>query len=286
MPPLTATYYQGATRVLNDAVNDFLRLLQINVENSRRTYAMAQVTLTKRYSGSALGVAWALVKPIVFIAAYWFAVAVGLRGGQTMGSVPYILWLMPGIMPWFYISEALTVGGGAVRANSHFVTKMVYPVATLPVSEVLSLYFVHLILMCFVTAMFVVTGFGLSIYFLQLPYYMLCSLVFTVVISTMLSALTAISRDILQAVKAFITLLFWVTPILWSADKLPPGLKLFVLSDPIAYLIGGYRNSFVNQRWFFQDWQYTLYFWGVMAVMALLASFIFTKLEPEFADVL
>ena len=53
-----------------------------------------------------------------------------------MGEVPYILWLIPGIMPWFFISDALTIGGSAIRSNSHFVTKMVYPVATLPVSEV------------------------------------------------------------------------------------------------------------------------------------------------------
>ena len=122
-------------------------------------------------------------------------------------------------MPWFFISDALTIGGAAIRSNSHFVTKMVYPVATLPVSEVLSLFFVHLMLMCIIVALFVVSGFGLSVYFLQLPYYLLCSLAFAVVLSMLLSALTAISRDVLQAVKSVITLLFWLTPILWSADN-------------------------------------------------------------------
>lgn len=272
--------------MLISAAQDLLRLVRINVENIRRTYAMAQVTLTKRYSGSAFGVTWALVKPLVFVFAYWFAVAVGIRGGKPMGSIPYILWMIPGIMPWFYISDALTIGGAAIRSNSHFVTKLVYPVATLPISEVLSLFFVHIMMMCISTAVFIVSGFGLSIYFLQLPYYMLCCLAFTAVLSMLLSALTAISQDVLQAVKSLITLLFWLTPILWSADKLGSPLKQVIMADPIVYIISGYRNVFVNQRWFFQDWQYTLYFWGVLVVMALLASFIFSKLEPEFADVL
>jgi len=272
--------------VLNAVVEDFLRLVRINTENFRRTYAMAQVTLTKRYSGSALGVTWSLVKPIIFVFAYWFAVAIGIRGGKPMGSVPYILWMIPGIMPWFYISDALTIGGSAIRSNTHFVTKMVYPVATLPISEVLSLFFVHLMMMCLSTAVFIVSGFGLSIYFLQLPYYLLCCLAFTAVLSILLSALTAVSPDVLQAVKSLITLFFWLTPVLWSADNLGSPLKQLILANPIVYIISGYRNTFVNERWFFQDWQYTIYFWALMVVLTLLASYVYTKLEPEFADVL
>ncbi len=102
----------------------------------------------------------------------------------------------------------------------------------------------------------------------------------------LLSALTAISRDMLQAVKSVTTLMFWLTPILWSADNLPSPAKQVVMANPITYIVSGYRNAFVYQRWFYQDWQYMLYFWGVVAILALLASFIFTKLEPEFADVL
>ncbi len=272
--------------MLNGIVEDFLRLVDINAKNLTRTYAMAQVTLTKRYSGSALGVAWALVKPIIFVFAYWFAMTIGIRGSRPMGAVPYILWLIPGIMPWFYISDAMTIGGAAVRSNTHFVTKMVYPVATLPISEVLSLFFVHLMMMCLTTAVFIVSGFGLSIYFLQLPYYLLCCLAFSAVMAMLLSALTAMSQDVLQAVKSLLTLLFWLTPVLWTADNIGSPLKQVILSNPIGYIIAGYRNTFVSQRWFFQDWQYTIYFWAVMVIMAALASYVFTKLEPEFADVL
>jgi ABC-type polysaccharide/polyol phosphate export permease len=275
-----------SSRVLNAVVEDFLRLVDINVKNVKRTYSMAQVTLTKRYSGAAFGVAWSMVKPILFVFAYWFAVAVGIRGGQPMGKIPYILWMLPGIMPWFYVADAFTIGGAAISSNTHFVTKMVYPVETLPISEVLSLFFVHLMMMCLSTAVFVVSGFGLNIYFLQLPYYLLCCLTFTALVSVLFSALTAVSRDILQAVKAFITLLFWLTPVLWTADNLSSPIRQIVMANPIVYLITGYRNTYVAQRWFFQDWQYMLYFWGLMAILALVASYVFTKLEPEFADVL
>lgn len=268
------------------AVHDFLRLFKTNARGLKRTYAMALVMLNKQHSGSALGVIWAMVKPLMLITALWFAVAVGIRGGESVDGIPYILWLIPGMMSWNFISDSLVIGGAAVRSNGHFVTKMVYPVATLPVSEVLSLFFVHLMLMGITIAIFLLSGFGLSVYFLQLPYYMLCTLIFTVLMATMLSALTAVSADILHGVKSTMTFMFWLSPVLWSTDSLSGWPLVFVKANPMAYLLNGYRDSFVTQRWFFEDPLYTLYFWAFMVVLALVASFIFSRLEPEFADVL
>ncbi len=268
------------------AFHDLLRLFRSNARNVKRTYAMALVMLNKRHSGSALGVTWALVKPLIFITALWFAVAVGIRQGATANGVPYILWLLPSMMAWNFISDSLVIGGSAVRSNSQFVTKLVYPIETLPVSEVLSLLFVHLMLMGITVAIFVVSGFGLSVYFLQLPYFILCTITFTVVMATMLSALTAISSDILHGVKSVTTFLFWLSPVLWSTDSLSGLLLLFVKANPIAYLLEGYRAALVTRHWFYEDMGYTLYFWALMTILALLTSFIFSRLEPEFADVL
>jgi len=280
------THFAEEPHHLMNAVHDFLRLVGINARNLKRTYAMARVTLSKRHSGSALGIIWALIKPLMLISALWFAVAVGIRGGESVNGVPYILWLLPGIMAWYIISDSLIVGGSAIRTNSHLVTKLVYPVATLPLSEVLSLFFVHLMLMGITVAIFLGSGFGLSIYFLQLPYYMLCTFVFAVIMATMLSALTAISTDILHGVKSVMTFLFWLSPVLWTTDSLS-GVQLTIIKlNPITYLLSGYRNSFVTHHWFFYDVRSTAYFWGLMVVLALLASFVYSRLEPEFADVL
>jgi len=268
------------------AVRDLLRLFSINAQYLKRTYAMALVMLNKRHSGSALGVIWALVKPLMLIAALWFAVAVGIRGGELVDGVPYILWLIPSMMSWNLISDSLIIGGAAVRSNGQFVTKMVYPVATLPVSEVLSLFFVHLMLMGITIAIFVLSGFGLSVYFLQLPYYMLCTFAFTILAATLLSALTAISTDILHGVKSAMTFMFWLSPVLWTTDSLSGWPLAFVKANPMSYLLSGYRDSFVTRRWFFEDMTYTLYFWSFMIVLALVASFVFSRLEPDFADVL
>lgn len=269
------------------AVSDLNRIVKVNVENFSRTVAMAKVGLTKRYSGSSLGIFWSVVKPAIFVAVFWFAVSVGIRGNKPIEGVPYILWLLPGIIPWFYIQDSLQIAGASIRNNSHLVTKMVYPVETIPVSEVLSLFFVHVMLMLLVIAIFVFTGFGLSIYFLQLPYYVLCALAFTLVTAMLLSALTAVSPDVLHLVKSTMQMLFWLSPILWSIHRVDSLLiRRIVMLNPITYLVEGYRNAFVYHKWFFAQWEYGAYFWGLMIVLTLLTSFLFSRLQRDFADVL
>jgi len=268
------------------AARNLVDLLRVNRTYFGRTVAMSRVMLDKRYSGSVLGFGWALVKPTLFIVVYWFAVAIGIRGGRSMGDIPYILWLIPGIIPWFFISEAVTTGGSAIRSNSHLVTKMVYPVATIPISEVLSLFYVHLMMMGIVTAIFLFSGFGLTVHFVQIVYYIATCLIFCFVVATLLSALTAVSRDIGHMVKSTIQVLFWLSPILWSADKLHGTLRRIIMANPIAYLVQGYRNCYVYERWFFEQWRYSLYFWVLMLVLTLFTSFLYTKLQREFADVL
>lgn len=279
------TGYKGDPFVLI-AVKSLAEIVSVNFNSFGRTLAMAKVELVKRYSGSLLGIFWAIVRPMVFIAVYWFAIQIGLRGNQPVGDVPFLLWFLPGIICWFFISDALTIGGSAIRSNSHLVTKMVYPVSTIPVFTVLSLYFVHLMLVGVLVAIFILSGYGLSLYFLEWFYYTACALVFSLVVSLFLSTLTAVSRDVGHMVKSVMTVLFWLTPIIWSVDSLTGIVKTIVMLNPVCYLVQGYRNAFVLERWFFVEWQYTLYFWALMAAMTLLTSFLFAKLNKEFADIL
>ncbi len=272
--------------MLEQALADTRRLAAIHVQYWRRTYSMAQVTLTKRYSGSALGVVWSVVKPLTYLLAFWFAVSVGLRGMRSVDGFPYLMWLMPGLMAWYFVSDSITHGGEAIRRNSNFVTRLPYPVPTLPVSEVLSFFLVHLILMCIVTAVFLVAGYGLGLTVLQLPYFMLCCFALGAVVATLFSALTAISSDIQQAIKSGMTLLFWFTPILWSVTNLTGALRTVIMANPITYLLVGYRNTYVYHRWVTSMVGYSIYFWASLAVLTLLASYVYSRLEPGFADVL
>jgi ABC-type polysaccharide/polyol phosphate export permease len=274
----------GGTLLL--AINSLVDMTRTNVEYYKRTLGMARVDMMKRYSGSTIGVLWAIVRPSVFIAVFWFAVAVGFRGGGVREGVPVIFWLTAGIVPWFFVSESIAQAGSSIRKNSHLVTRLVYPVSTIPTFSVLSLFYAHLMLLGVVIAVFIASGQGLTVYFLQLPYYMLCAVIFSLVAAAFFSTLTALSKDVGHLIASIMTVLFWVTPIIWPLEQLEGTLKHVIMLNPITYLVQGYRNAFVFDHWFFEQWEYTLYFWGFMIVFALLTAFLFAKLKDDFADVL
>ncbi len=257
-----------------------------NIEHRRQTVAMARVALKKHYSGSILGVVWAVIKPTFYFFLYWFVMTIGIRGSRNIDGVSYVMWMIPGLTSWFFLSDVLKQGGVSILANKHLVTKLVYPVETIPVSEVLSLLFPHLAMLGIATAIYVLSGFGITIYFIQLPYYLLCAIAFSLAIAFLLSALTAVSKDVKHVINTFMTGFLWLTPILWSPSNMAPLLRQLLMLNPLAYIVDGYRNCFVSKTWFFQSPGYTIYFWIVVVALALLAAFIFKKLRYEFADVL
>lgn len=262
-------------------------LAKVSWEQRKITWQLARVELEKKYSGSALGIVWAAVRPLTYVCVYWFAIEIGLRGGgRTEGGVPFLYWLVPGIFAWFFISEVMASAGNSVRNNSHLVTKMMFPVITIPQYSVLALFLVHCGLLVFVMGLFIFSGYFPTLYWLQLPYYAMCSFVFMVVLATFLSALTAISRDVTHIMKAVTQSLFWFSPVLWPVSNIKGILATIIKMNPIGYITEGYRATFVYHTWFFEYKYWTMYFWIVMVIFGFLTVYIWRKLAPDFADVL
>lgn len=266
------------------ALGDFI---SVNLRERRTTFALARLELKKEYGGAALGKGWAVIRPITFISVYWFAVEIGLRGSRTMpGDLPYLVWLVPGIFAWFFVTAVLNTGGKSVRAHSHLVTRMVFPVETIPVFTVLSLFLVHLALMIGVVCIYFFLGYAQDLFVLQLLYYFFASFVFGCVTATFISALTTISKDIVYLMKSIVQMLFWLSPNLWPLSNLNGTLRTAVMLNPVAYLVEGYRGALVYDTSFGDQWLYHLYFWGFMTIFSLVTAQVWTRLRPEFADVL
>ncbi|NTW71646.1 MAG: ABC transporter permease [Eubacteriaceae bacterium] len=266
--------------------NPFI-LIKENIVNTGRTFEMSFKELEKRYSGAALGAVWAMVKPMLFIAVYWFAIDVGIRGGgDDVTGYPFILWLISGIIPWFFISETLVYGGTSLRQNKHLITKLVYPISTIPTFRVLSQMYVHLAMTIVTMVLFIFAGVYPTVYYFQLIYYNVALFIFMTVVSWTTSALVVVSRDFEHLLKSVTQMLFWLTPILWHLSNVKGFLKLVIMANPIYYFVKGYRDTFLTQEWFFENWHYSLYFWGLTIVIALIGAFIFNKLKNELADIL
>ncbi len=262
-----------------------------NLKNFRQSISMAAIELNKAYSGSSFGMVWAFVKPVLFVLVYWFGITIGIKGGND-GNVPYIYKLIASILPWFFISEAWLKCGTSIRRNKHLVTKTVFPIPTIPVFEEMHHFLVHSILVAVATVIFAVSGY-ITVNFVQIIYGMICLFVLIWAISLICSALVVISRDFEHLIKSLTQVLFWLSPILWDIEKVKNYTIIYyiVRLNPVAYIVEVYNAAFLGNlstgyAWFFNDISGTICFWAEIIVIALIGSYLFKRIEPDFADIL
>ena len=264
----------------------FADVVSTNLRYARQTFSMALIELKKTYASSTLGMVWALIKPTLFVLVYWFGIQFGIRGGKSDDGEPFLLWLIAGILPWFFISEALVQGGTSIRHHRHLVTTAVFPVSTIPTITEISLFLVHVMLVAVATVVFAAAG-RLTFAYFQVFYGMLCLFLLMWMTSLLFSALVVVSRDFEYFLKSATQVLFWLSPILWRVDKVQniPWLYAIVRLNPITYVIEVYRDAFFGRVCFVHTAQLAC-FWIEMAIGLLLSCFLYKRLEGEFADIL
>ena len=93
-------------------------------------------------------------------------------------------------------------------------------------------------------------------------------------------------KDVAQVISVILQLGFWVTPIFWSLDMVPKKYHALIQLNPLVYIIKGYRNTFLNHEWFWEDSGSFPYFWGMALFFLITGAIVFKRLRPHFGDVL
>jgi ABC-type polysaccharide/polyol phosphate export permease len=260
-------------------------LLATLISNRKLIFELAKKDFQVKYLGSYLGIIWAFIQPTVMILIYWFVFEVGFRS-TPVENFPFILWLMAGIIPWFFFSESVSVATHAVVQNSYLVKKVVFRVSALPIIKIISSLYIHLFFIIVLFLMFYGYGYSISIYNIQVIYYLFAMIILVLGISWITSSLIVFLQDIGQIVAVMLQFGFWITPIFWSFKIVPVKYHLFFKLNPLYYIVEGYRDTFVHHKWFWEHAYLTLYFWGVTLFIFIVGAIIFKRLRPHFADVL
>lgn len=258
-----------------------------HIEWRKQIFKLAKADLIKTYSGAALGWMWAIIKPAVTIFIYWFAFSAGFRSAKGIEGYPFFLWLLAGIVSWFYISEMVSQGANSMRTYKHLVTKMKFPISTIPTFVSLSKLVVHLILLSIVILIFTFSGRPPSIHIIQLPVYMFLMFVFCTGWCMFASMFGAVSKDFVNLVKAFITALFWLSGIMFNMAKMKShAVQIFFKLNPISFTVEGYRNCFIHHKWFWQEPKLLGVYLAEMLLMWILAIWAYKNLRKEIPDIL
>ncbi|PHV70163.1 hypothetical protein CS063_11845 [Sporanaerobium hydrogeniformans] len=257
-----------------------------NYNNRHRLFRLANYELRSQNSGTMFGFLWNFLNPALQIFVFWFVFAIGLRTSPPQGGYPYIIWMIVGIIPWFYISTALTTTGNSIYAFSGVLKRMPIPLSIVPVKSVLSALIGHLWAMLVVIGIIFCSGYTISGYWWQTFYYMLCSFAILVAYSLMASAIVVIFRDFQKIMNSIIRLLFYITPVVWVQEKLPDNLIFILKLNPFAYIIDGYRDSLLYGRGLMWHWKQGVFFWVITIVIFIIGCNIHMKFRKQFIDLI
>ena len=238
-----------------------------------------------KYVGSVLGSVWALVQPMITILLYYFVFQFGFRS-QPVADMPFILWLVAGLVPWFYISDAVQSATASLAEYSYLVKKVVFPVEILPLARLISVGIVQVALLAFTVFLFILFGYMPSVYYLQIPLYMIYTLILVAGIVYLTSAMYAYFKDTIQVVAIVIQIVFWITPFVWDQAMMPEGVVSMLPFNPVYYILNGYRSAFIYGRFYRPGIGMTAYYWLLALAICVLGYCFFARCRKHFADVL
>lgn len=266
----------------------FLDILKDNWNWRSQLFELANLEIVKMRRGSALGWVWILLKPIIYLVVFWFAMDLGLKGGRNIGGdYPYILWLASGILPWFFMQKMLGTGSRLYSSFSHLVNKIKFPLPVISSFYALSELYIHLVLLVLLGVFSLIVGVRYSIYLLQLPLVIILMYVFWVLFSMMTSPLSATSKDLRELIRVISTPLFWLSGIIYEVST--TGIVWFeqlMRFNPIHFFVNAYRASTCKNFWIFTDPTWMVPFAIVFLLTFICALRVQQTVAKDVADTL
>lgn len=258
-----------------------------NISNVYRIYSIAKYELLSEMRESNLGLFWNFAHPLIQVLTYWFVFGLVFNRGGVKG-IPFIQWLLAGMVVWFYVNPCITKGCNAIYNKTKIITKMKFPVSILPATVVFRELFNHCCLLLMIVLFFIVQGITPNIYWLQIPYYMLCAVWFGISFSMMTSVLNMLARDVRKMIMACMRMLLYLTPILWPIDRLKafPTVTLIVKANPIYYIVCGYRDAFFYHRGLMAYQNQMIAFWVITIVFFVIGSCMMYKFKRKIIDLI
>ncbi len=193
-----------------------------------------------RFAGSALGLTWSVVQPLSLVILYWFDFTFMIPGGRAgQPGESYTYFLISGLIPWLGINEGLIRSTTAILDNAPIVRRLrLRSEILVAVPNASALIFECIGLAIFIVAM-VVRGESLRFLWL-LPFVLFIQVMLQFGIGLFLAALYVFFRDLTQIIAFLLSILFYLSPILYPAGG---RFEKFFFWNPLTPLLGLFRSA-------------------------------------------
>ncbi len=234
-----------------------------------------------RYKQTALGVAWALLQPL--LAMVVFTLVFGRLAKVPSEGVPYPLFSYAGLLPWTFFANAVTSSGTSVVGSAQLITKVYFPRLIIPGAAVAAALVDFGIAFALLLALMLAYGVDLSWGLFAVPALVVLTLVLALGVGAWTSAMTVRYRDFRYALPFAMQLWLFVTPVIYPTSLVPPKWQFLLMLNPLTGIVEGYRAALFGRS---PDWASLAAAAAVSAAALWVGARTFRRMERTFADVI
>jgi lipopolysaccharide transport system permease protein len=247
-------------------------------------YVLAWRDLSVRYKQTAIGVAWALIRP--FLTMLVFTIIFGrIAKLPSDGSAPYPMMVFAGMLPWTFFSTGLSEASNSLIGNANLISKVYFPRLIVPTATVVVAFADFVITFSILIGMMAWYRFVPGWQIVFLPAFVLLDFVASIGPALWITALNVKYRDFRYVIPFIVQFGLYVSPVGFSSTVVPEQWRLVYSLNPIVGIIDGFR-------WCILGGQSHLYLPGLAASTIVAAAFLwfgihrFRKTEKTFADLI
>lgn len=252
-------------------------------------YFLAWRDVRVRYKQTVIGVAWAVLRPVLTILA--LSLVRWLFSKEKDPAIPFPLLIAAGTLPWQFFSSAFGDATNSLVANSNLVSKVYFPRLIVPASAVIVCLIDFAISFVIVLGMMFYYHFFPGIQMLLLPVFLLLAVITALGSGLYFAALNVKYRDFRYVIPFIIQFGMYVSPVLFSSNEIyanasiPSWLKNIYACNPMVCVIDGFRWCMFGEQVPIDTTKFLLSF-GVSILMLIIGIITFRKMEKDFADVI
>lgn len=233
------------------------------------------------YAQTVMGFGWAILQPLIQIVI--FTIIFGKVAQISTDGVPYLVFSTLAIIPWTYMSAAMSQSSMSLVAGQGMLGKVYFPRLIFPLTSVLTRLVDFVISLIIIIVVMLFYQIAPTTQILLLPIFIIYMIAIPAAVGLWLSALSIRFRDVKFANQFGIRMLMYTAPIVYSASTIPEGWRFLYSLNPIVGVIEGFRASLLGTE---IEWVYIIPGMIVTAILMVTGALYFRRMEKVFVDVI
>lgn len=264
-----------------------MKAVLLNIFNGRHILkTMVIKDIKSRYAGSLFGPLWIIATPIyqMLLYTFLFSIILKVRFDEGAGTSSFVIYLLAGLIPWIFFSEATVRGVSVFIDNAHIIKKVKFPLEVCVLSVIISSMVTFFVYTFFYLIMLIFMG---LLKFHTLPLFILPLIIQVLLIAGLsfgLGSMAVFFRDITQVIGMILNLLFFLVPIVYPSTAIPEKLRWVFDINPFYFIVETYRNVMIRGK--IPDVFSILYPLTFSLLIFFAGYYIFNKTRDAFKDIL